>query len=210
MRNLVLVADGKGSGVLLGSIVMLPLGTDAPQDANPPGDVFEAAEGEGAQVDFDAPVLLPPVSRVTLGVDDDQVPAVVEDLEATPGQVVPVSLLFRDAGEVTLDVVVVDNEDGPYEGISPRRRSVVPVRCRRLAPPRARLVLELVAQPPHGEQVGRVRGVGLDLGPQPLDVDVERLGVADVVAAPHPVDELHPGEHPARSCAAAARAGRTP
>ena len=40
-------------------------------------------------------------------------------------------------------------------------------------------------------------GVGLDLGPQPLDVDVERLGVADVVGAPHPVDELHAGEHAA-------------
>jgi hypothetical protein len=121
VRNLVLVADGEGSGVLIGALVMLPLGTDAPPDANPPGDVFEAAEGEGARVDFDAPVLLPPVSRVTLGVDDDQVAAVVEDLEATPGQVVPVSLLFRDAGEVTLDVVVVDNEDGPYEGIVPPR-----------------------------------------------------------------------------------------
>jgi hypothetical protein len=129
VRNLVLVADGKGSGVLLGSIVMLPLGTNAAPDENPPGDVFQAAEGEGARVDFDAPVLLPPVSRVTLGVDDDQVAAVVDDLEATPGQVVPVSLLFRDAGEVTLDVVVVDNEDGPYEGIEPPRAPlpVVPV-----------------------------------------------------------------------------------
>jgi hypothetical protein len=119
VRNLVLVADGKGSGVLIGSIVMLPLGTDADPDENPPGDLFVAAEGEGARVDFDAPVVLPPVSRVTLGVDEDQVPAVVKDLGATPGQVVPVSMLFRDAGEVTLDVVVVDNEDGPYEGIVP-------------------------------------------------------------------------------------------
>ena len=39
--------------------------------------------------------------------------------------------------------------------------------------------------------------VGLDLGPQPLHVDVERLGVADVVGAPDPVDELAAGEHPA-------------
>jgi hypothetical protein len=129
VRNLVLVADGKGSGVLIGSLVMLPLGTDAPPDDNPSGDVFEAAEGEGARVAFDAPVLLPPVSRVTLGVDDGEVPAVVDDLAATPGQVVPVSLLFRDAGEVTLDVVVVDNKEGPYEGITPPREPlpVVPV-----------------------------------------------------------------------------------
>src|SRR5207302_7641832 len=40
--------------------------------------------------------------------------------------------------------------------------------------------------------------VRLELGPQPLDVDVQRLGVPDVVAAPDPVDELSPGEHPAR------------
>jgi hypothetical protein len=119
VRNLVLVADGKGSGVLIGSLVMLPLGTDAPPDEDPSGDLFVAAEGEGARVDFDAPVLLPPVSRVTLGVDDGEVPAVVEDLAATPGQVVSVTMDFRDAGEVTLDVVVVDNEDGPYEGIVP-------------------------------------------------------------------------------------------
>ena len=42
----------------------------------------------------------------------------------------------------------------------------------------------------------RVGGVRLDLGAQPLDVDVERLGVADVVTAPDAVDELHPGEDP--------------
>mgnify|MGYP003693955329 CR=1 FL=1 len=39
-------------------------------------------------------------------------------------------------------------------------------------------------------------GVGLDLGPQPLDVHVERLGVADVVAAPHPVDQRVARQHP--------------
>jgi len=129
VRNLVLVADGKGSGVLLGSLVMLPLGTDAPPDEDPPGDVFVAAEAEGSPVAFDAPVLLPPVSRVTLGVDDDQVAAIVEDLEATPGQVTPVTLLFRDAGEVTLDVIVVDNKAGPYKGIVPPKAPlpIVPV-----------------------------------------------------------------------------------
>ena len=57
--------------------------------------------------------------------------------------------------------------------------------------------LELVAQPAYGQQVLRGRRVGLDLRPQPLDVDVEGLGVADVVAAPDPVDQLAAGEHPA-------------
>src|SRR3954454_11527572 len=57
--------------------------------------------------------------------------------------------------------------------------------------------LELVAQAADGEQEGRVRRVGLDLGAQPLDVDVEGLGVAHVVRAPDPVDQLHAGEHAA-------------
>ena len=39
--------------------------------------------------------------------------------------------------------------------------------------------------------LGRVR---FDLGPQPLHVDVERLGVADVVRAPDPLDQLAAGE----------------
>src|SRR3712207_6913913 len=52
------------------------------------------------------------------------------------------------------------------------------------------LGLELVAQAPHRQQVRRVRGVGLELGPQPLHVDVEGLGVTHVVRAPDPVDEL--------------------
>src|SRR5674476_1475500 len=59
-------------------------------------------------------------------------------------------------------------------------------------------VLELVAQTAHGDDELRVRRVRLDLGAQALDVDVQRLGVTDVIATPHPVDELHPGQHPAR------------
>src|SRR4051794_17478522 len=56
--------------------------------------------------------------------------------------------------------------------------------------------VELVAQPAHRDEVLRLAGVGLDLGPQPLHVDVEGLGVADVVGAPDAVDELAAGEHP--------------
>ncbi|SCE87065.1 hypothetical protein GA0070612_1762 [Micromonospora chokoriensis] len=58
--------------------------------------------------------------------------------------------------------------------------------------------LELVAQPPDGDdEAGRGR-LRLDLGAQALDVHVKRLGVTDVVGTPDPVDELPPGEHPAR------------
>ena len=42
-----------------------------------------------------------------------------------------------------------------------------------------------------------VRRVVLDLGPQALDVHVERLGVAEVVRAPDAVDEHVAGQHPA-------------
>src|SRR5215471_565167 len=39
------------------------------------------------------------------------------------------------------------------------------------------LRLELVAESPHGDDVARRRRLRLDLGPQPLHVDVEGLGV---------------------------------
>src|SRR5205823_7424774 len=47
------------------------------------------------------------------------------------------------------------------------------------------LQLELVAQPPHRLHVFGATGVFLDLGPQPLDVDVEGAGVTEVLHAPH-------------------------
>src|SRR5262249_36826437 len=40
--------------------------------------------------------------------------------------------------------------------------------------------LELVAEPPDRHDVARVGGVGLDLGAQPADVDVDQAAVAEV------------------------------
>src|SRR5215203_3379063 len=60
-----------------------------------------------------------------------------------------------------------------------------------------RSALELVAQPADGDQIARVGGVRFDLCPEPLDVDVEGFGVADIVGAPHPVNQLAAGQHPA-------------
>src|SRR5664280_3644437 len=57
--------------------------------------------------------------------------------------------------------------------------------------------LELVPQTPHGDDELRARRVRLDLGAQPLDVHVQGLGVTDVVAAPHPIDQLCAGQYPA-------------
>src|SRR6478752_9025065 len=54
--------------------------------------------------------------------------------------------------------------------------------------------LSLVAEAAHGDDVDRVRRVGLSLGSKALDVEVERLRVAHVVAAPDAVDELHAGQ----------------
>src|SRR5215217_1563278 len=48
--------------------------------------------------------------------------------------------------------------------------------------------LVLVAQPADRHDPRGVAGIVLDLGSEPLDVDVEGLGVAHVVEAPHPVD----------------------
>ena len=38
---------------------------------------------------------------------------------------------------------------------------------------------------------------GAELGPQPPDVDVHRPGAAEVVIAPHLLQQLGPGEDPA-------------
>ena len=59
-------------------------------------------------------------------------------------------------------------------------------------------------------QVARRGRIGLDLGAQPLDVDVEGLGVTDVVRAPHPVDQLACGSAPGPRCGAGSRGARTP
>src|SRR5438477_2343926 len=57
-------------------------------------------------------------------------------------------------------------------------------------PPRFEAVAEAADR---GDERG-VGGVLLDLGPEPLDVDVEGLGVADVVRPPDPVDQRVTGE----------------
>src|SRR5215472_9563394 len=57
--------------------------------------------------------------------------------------------------------------------------------------------LELVAKPADGHDVPRIRRLGLNLRAEPLHVNVQRLGVANVVSTPDPIDELHPGEHAA-------------
>ena len=44
----------------------------------------------------------------------------------------------------------------------------------------------------------RARGLSLNLGAQALDVDVESLGVANVIGAPNAIDELPEGQHAAR------------
>src|SRR3954467_10327744 len=50
--------------------------------------------------------------------------------------------------------------------------------------------LELVAEAADGNDVAGRGRFRLDLRAQPLDVDVQRLGVPDVVGAPDAVDEL--------------------
>src|SRR6056297_444462 len=52
----------------------------------------------------------------------------------------------------------------------------------------------LVAEAPDRHDPCRFRRVGLDLAAQPFDVHVESLGVADVVVAPHPVDQRLAGQ----------------
>ena len=54
------------------------------------------------------------------------------------------------------------------------------------------LGLQFVAESPHGDQVARGGRIRLDLRPQPFDVDVERLGVTDIIASPTPGRSIAP------------------
>ena len=56
--------------------------------------------------------------------------------------------------------------------------------------------LELVPEPADGGDAGRPGRVLLDLRAEPLDVDVEGLGVPHVVGSPDPVDQGLAGEDP--------------
>src|SRR5690606_40078403 len=60
-----------------------------------------------------------------------------------------------------------------------------------------RSALEAVTEPADGDEHDRVAGVLLDARADALDVNIQRLGVAEVVATPHAVDQLAAGEHPA-------------
>src|SRR4051812_11276659 len=58
------------------------------------------------------------------------------------------------------------------------------------------LLVELVAHVPDGADQRLV--LGAELGPQPPHVDVDRAGAAEVVVAPDLLQQLGPGEDPAR------------
>src|SRR5690625_2740234 len=79
----------------------------------------------------------------------------------------------------------VDSVRWPVGARPASDRLRVPVRTRRH---------ELVPQTAHRLEHPRLGGLRLDLRPDPLDVDVEGLGVPHVVRAPHPVDELAAGQ----------------
>src|SRR5690606_1873243 len=49
--------------------------------------------------------------------------------------------------------------------------------------------LELVPEPPDGDDVSGVPGVALDLGAQPAHVDVDEPTVAEVPVSPHPLEQ---------------------
>src|SRR5687768_10570526 len=57
--------------------------------------------------------------------------------------------------------------------------------------------LDLVAETSDGDDVPGVGGIGLDLGAQTPDVDIDQPAVAEVVVAPHPLEQLLPAEHAA-------------
>ena len=62
----------------------------------------------------------------------------------------------------------------------------------------AESALQSVADAPHRHDELGVVGVVLDLDPEPADVGVDEPAVAEVVVAPHPLEELVAAEHHAR------------
>ena len=56
--------------------------------------------------------------------------------------------------------------------------------------------LVLVPQTSDGDDPGRPGRLGFHLCPQPFDVDVQGLGVANIGLAPHPIDQRMSGQHP--------------
>ena len=70
---------------------------------------------------------------------------------------------------------------------------------------RERLGLELVPEAADGEHVTRFGGIGLDLGAQRADVDVDKTAVAEVAVAPHPLEQDLAGEDPAGLLASSTR-----
>ena len=150
-----------------------------------------------------ATVAVPASSGKTLS--DAATGVEIPGIPAAPGEMVEMTVTTAEAGEniVTVPVLAEHRLLPDLTARAVVTRVAVPGLARGSG-------LELVAQPPHGDDVRRVGRVGLDLRPQPLDVHVEGLGVADVVGAPDPVDQLHRGSAPGRRCAAASRAARTP
>ena len=54
--------------------------------------------------------------------------------------------------------------------------------------------LKLVPDSPHRLDVAIRVGLGFDLAAEPLDVDIDRPVVAEVIKAPDKLEELRPGE----------------
>src|SRR5437660_1231407 len=80
-----------------------------------------------------------------------------------------------------------EGEGGP-RGRSPRIKSVASELD----------VGELVADAPHGQQVARVPGIGLDPAPQPLDQRIHAANGHERVPAPDPGEQRFAAEHDAR------------
>ena len=56
------------------------------------------------------------------------------------------------------------------------------------------LDLVLVAQSTNGEQMNRVGRILFNFGPKPLNMDIKRFGVSNVIGTPHSINELGSGE----------------
>ena len=56
--------------------------------------------------------------------------------------------------------------------------------------------LKFVSESSNSDEVPRIGRIGLDFGPEPLDVNVQGFGVTHVIGTPDTVDQLPTRHHP--------------
>jgi copper(I)-binding protein len=109
--NAIVVAPPEGSGDAVISLTI----ADRTEDGD---ELIGMSAGEAGQVQYQGSQEVPPRGTLTLGPGQtpggEKSQALIADLQAAPGDIVPLQLMFRDAGMLEIRTVVAPAE-GYYE-----------------------------------------------------------------------------------------------